>query len=40
MIEQYEHGMYSTEADHTGLNLVSEESQIECFIGDKKAGHI
>ena len=40
MSKQYENGLYSAEDDHTGLSLVSAESQIECFIGDRKVCHI
>jgi len=40
MRKQYENGFYSTENDHTGLSLVSAESQIESFIGEEEAYHI
>ena len=30
-----ENGLYSTEDYHTGLSLVSVESQIKCFIGEE-----
>ena len=32
--------MYSIEDDHTGLSLVSLESQIRCFIEEEEAWHI
>jgi len=36
----YEYGWYIAVVDHTGLSLVSVESQIEGYIGEEEAYHI
>jgi len=40
MRKQYENRWYSAEDDHTGLSLVSVESEIEGYIEEENASHI